>query len=98
MSIQKKKYFSKHISLNPEQIYTDYKMIGYVIGKRNYDVKQYFLNEDSVNKMSFEHLANYIYTVVLKKAIESKSKITINDKIISCRDILIFFPITKYFN
>ena len=91
------KYFSKHISLTPKQIYTDYKMIGYVIGKRNYDVQQYFLNEQSVNKMSFEHLANYIYNVALKKAIESKSTITFNGRTISCRDILVFLPITKYF-
>lgn len=91
------KYFSKHISLTPKQIYADYKMIGYVIGKRNYDVQQYFLNEQSVNKMSFEHLANYIYNVALKKAIESKSTIVFNGRTISCRDILVFLPITKYF-
>ena len=34
----------------------------------------------------------------LKKAIESNSKITFNGRSISCRDILIFCPITKYFN
>lgn len=92
------KYFSKHISLTINQIYTNYKMIGYVIGKRNYDVKQYFLNEQAIDKMSFEHMSNWIYNIVLKKAIESKSKITFNNKSILCRDILIFFPITRYFN
>lgn len=92
------KYFSKHISMTPEQIYKNYKMIGYVVGKRNYDVKQYFLNEQAISKLSFQHMASWIYKQVLVKAINSKSKIKVQDRDIPCRDILIFFPITKYFD
>ena len=145
------KYFSKHINLSVEEVYQNYSMIGYVTGKRNFNVKQYFINENAVEKMSFEHMSNWIYNNVIPMALRSPSKLKYNKNLntnsklksknnfdtnltnnfgtnltnnfgtnltnnliknsklslestnnnenyIPCRDILIFFPITKYFD
>lgn len=132
------KYFSKHINLSIKEVYENYSMIGYVTGKRNFDVKQYFINEKAIEKMSFEHMSNWIYNSIVPMAIKSPSKLkysknlntnlklnfgddsninlnlsfennlntnsenslqtNYNENYIPCRDILIFFPITKYFD
>ena len=129
------RYFSKHINLSVKEVYQNYSMIGYVTGKRNFDVKQYFISEKAVEKMSFEHMSNWIYNIIIPMAIKSPSKLKYNKNLntnsklnlknnfetnsgnnlinnsnfnlklshdnenyIPCRDILIFFPITKYFD
>ena len=72
------KYFSKHINLSVKEVYQNYSMIGYVTGKRNFDVKQYFISEKAVEKMSFEHMSNWIYNNVIPMAIKSPSKLKYN--------------------
>lgn len=91
-------YFSNIINKTSTEIYKDPLMIGYVIGKRNYEVKHSYIDKklsDNIIKLTVEEqfveLAKWINAKIIPMSEDSKSKISN----IPCKDILVFLPVTK---
>lgn len=75
-------------------------LIGYVKGKPNHHVEELWLTNEELNKYieeeksdnSYNVIANYFYNNWYKELNKSTSYITVNDKQIQCKDVLIFVP------
>lgn len=101
-------YFSTAINLPLDKIYLNPLLIGYVAGKRNFDVENRFISRDVHNIVAklnkddfFKALSKWMFDICIPLSNESKSKIKVknpnNTYEIQCRDILLFCPTTKPF-
>lgn len=101
-------YFSSAINLEQNKIYKNPLLIGYVAGKRNFDVENKFISRkihDMVHDLKkdefFKALSKWIYDICIPLSNQSKSEIKVknpnNVYQIGCRDILLFCPTTKPF-
>lgn len=85
-----------------KDIYENHLMIGYVIGKSNFPVKTLYLKSEissETNKDKYvDEFSKWLYKEAIKLADDSKSTIkNSNSELIPCRDILVFFPVTKFY-
>ena len=84
-----------------ESIYENHLMIGYVIGKSNFPVKTLYLKSEIPTKMAnieyTDNFADWLNNSVINLVNDSKSVITSNGETIPCKDVLIFFSTTKYY-
>ena len=110
-------YYLKLFNTDIDKIYKDYLMIGYVMGKRNFDVETFYIDNEKLKQtltkkisekenkknLEFKAMAQWVSEYLLPLADKSESTLKVKnpdgtEKFIPCKDCLIFFPITRFFN
>lgn len=93
-------YYKQCIGMEVAKVFVDPLMVGHIMGTQNFLVKRYFISQDLSNKMYglrnrelfFEEFSKWLKSEIIPQSDKSESKLRNG---ISCRDILVFVPITS---